>query len=43
MAEIKDEDILTNPDYAKKLFRKIHDDIVKEMFKNGDEEYGFII
>ncbi len=43
MAEIKDEDILTDPNYARKLFYKIHDEITKEMYKNGDEEYGFIV
>ncbi len=41
--KLKDEDILTDPNYTKKLFRKIHDDLVKEMFKNGDEEYGFMV
>lgn len=43
MAELKDEDILTDTKYVKKLFYKIHDDITREMYKNGDEEYGFIV
>ncbi len=41
--KLKDEDILTDPEYAKKLFYQIHDKIKKEWFKNGDEEYEFIV
>ncbi len=40
---VKDEDILTDKNYAKKLFREIHDDIVKKMFKDGDKEYGYVV
>ena len=40
---MEDSNILTDPDYVKKLFYKIHDDIIKEMYKNGDEKYGFVV
>ena len=41
--KLKDEDILTDPKKEKKLFYQIHDKIKKELYKNGDEKYGFMV